>query len=314
MRTFIVKTVIFIVLFILMDRLMFVFIQSQRPSDYKSFLKSKKDFFSYSGDLDVLMIGDSHIADAVDTRTLEKCSGMKVFNLGIYHSSPLENYHIMKAAFNQVSQKPKIVILGTNPVMFERELSKGKYTPLIIGNDLELILDAKDGVDINLFFKVFREKHLFKHIFQKAIGKKYTPTREVVSVYNGHLEFYNQIPSTKWVNFKPKKDRNLQEGQVQYFRETIEFLKDKQVKVIIMNPPIWHLQLNAISNTESFLEFERILSEIAKEYGIEIYNSDNKVLIEELQQEEFLNTQHLNYKGSQKFTTHFCDYLADFNK
>lgn len=314
MRTFIVKTVVFIALFFLMDRLAFVFIQSKRPSDYKLFLESKKDFFKQNHVVDILMIGDSHIADAVDTRRLEKCTGMNSYNLGVYHASPFENYHIMKAAFNHLSQKPKMVILGTNPVMFEKKLSKGTYTPLIIGNDLELVLNSKDGLDVNFFFKVFQEKYLLKHVFENIRGKEYKPTREIVNVYKGHLEFYNQIPDTEWENFEKKKESKINLQQVEYFRKTIQFLVDKQVKVIIMNPPIWRLQLNAISNTGSFWGFEKMLNKTAKEYGIDIYNSDNDILIEELKKDDFLNTQHLNYKGSQKFTTHFCDYLANSNK
>lgn len=309
MKSFLVKICVFGVLFILFDRMVFLLIQSQRPSDYQLFLESKKDFFEKEYASDLLIFGDSHIADALDTRTLESCKagvGMTSYNLGVYHSSPLEVYHTVRAAFQHIVQKPKLVVLGTNPVMFERELSKGKYTPLILGNDWELVQDSEEGMDRDFVFKTFQERYLFKHIFSKLLGKKYTPSRKIESVHRGHLEFYNQIKNTRWDTIKPKRGKEWKSEQVQYFNQTIDFLQNQKVKIVIVHSPIWHKELEVITETDSFRRFEKTIEAIAKKYNVDIYNPKHTLLLEVLKKEDFLNTQHLNYKGSKQFTEQFC--------
>ncbi len=309
MKSFLVKICLFGILLVLFDRVAFLLIQSQRPSDYKLFLESKKDFFEKEDASDILIFGDSHIADALDTRTLENCKtggGMTSYNLGVYHSSPLEVYHIVKAAFQHISQKPQLVVLGTNPVMFERELSKGKYTPLILGNDWELVRNSKEGLDRDFVFKTFQERYLFKHIFSKLLGKKYTPSRKIESVYRGHLEFYNQIKGTKWDTIKPKREKEWKKEQVAFFNKTIDFLRSQEVEIVIVHAPIWHKELEVITQRENFRGFEKTIEDIAKKYSIEVYNPKHTLLLEVLKKEDFLNTQHLNYKGSRQFTEQFC--------
>jgi len=311
MKIFLFKVILFLGLFLLLDRAGSLFLESQRPSDYKLFLKSKKDFFKEQDPKDILIFGDSHIADALDPRTLEDCSSLSSYNLGVYHASPLENYYLLKSVLEQQEQKPKTVILGTNPKMFERPLSKGKYTPLILGNNIPLSLNSEEGFDASFFLKTIQEKYLFKHLFGKLTGKEYQPTRKIVSVYNGHLEFYNQTGNLNWEDFEQEKKSLQIEKQVDYFSKMIAELLEQDTEVIIVNPSIWKGQINAMAHTESFKVFEKTLDAIALKYGIAIYNAKHQSLQEQLEKKDFLNTQHLNYYGSVKFTKHFCEYFSN---
>ena len=92
MKKFLRNLILFTLVLLVFDRALFLFFQSQRPNDYKLFLSSKKSYFDNDQQFDLLIIGDSHVADAVSPRVLEEEFKIKSFNLGIYLSSPYEYY------------------------------------------------------------------------------------------------------------------------------------------------------------------------------------------------------------------------------
>ena len=310
MKRFIFKTIVFIFILFILDRAVFIFLQSQRPEDYKIFIDSKKEFFQKNFDVDLLIIGDSHIADALDTRTLESCAKISSYNLGVYHSSPFENYYITKSALNHLKIYPKTVVLGTNPVMFNRNLSKGKYTPLILNFNIDLILNSNDRFDNTVFFKTYKERYIFKYLYRRLKGEKYKPTRKIINEYHGHLKFYNQIENTNWANFGINSHGSIiNRDQVKYFIKTIELLRKHGIEIIIVNPPIWHVQMETIVKSKNYKIFKNIINRISSKYNIDVYNSNFNSFQNEFEKDCFLNTQHLNYNGSTIFTNHFCKYL-----
>lgn len=314
MKKFIIKTLLFASCLFIMDFVCGYFLQTQRLSDYKQFLDSKISFFDFDKDVDILILGDSHVADAIDTRTLEANLKLTAYNMGVYHASPFETYFIAKAALAKQLKKPKLILLGTNPIMFEKALSKGKYTPLILSNNIELSYYSDEGFDASFFFKSFREKYLFKLFIKKLKGDKYKPTRIVEDVYHGHLKFYNQTPKLVW-NKIPTVHKKSGENpkQVEYFIKTIKLALENNIPVIIVNPPIWQENLNAIEPSDSYQKFVATINESAKKFNLKVYEMNvdctNSTDILILPQKDFLNTQHLNYLGSKVFTKQFCDYL-----
>lgn len=315
MKKFLLKILFFVTLFILFDKAAGYVLKHNRPIDYDLFLNSKLEFFKNPKPTDILIIGDSHIADALDPRTIESNTNLNTFNLGIYHTSPFENYYITKAALDKLDQKPKYIVLGTNPNMFEHELTKGKYPTLILPrkNSLELVKNSKEGFDASFFLNIIQEKYLIKPLLNKIIGKPYQATRIIENVYNGHLKFYNQIPETQWYNFTTTKKSELKKQQVDYFAKTIELAIEHDIKVIIVHPPIWKENLNALIKTDSYKEFNNKMNELTKKYNLNTYynyeglNSDTLIFYNK----DFLNSQHLNYSGSLKFTEGFSDFLKN---
>lgn len=316
MRKFTLKLAVFLGIFLIFDRAVGYFLQTQRPIDYKLFLQSKTDFFETNEAIDLLIIGDSHVADAIDSRTIEKKTFLKAYNLGIYHSSPFENYYMTKAALEELKQKPKMIVLGTNPIMFEKSLSKGKYTPLILPfpYSLQLAKNSDEGFDIAFFLHTIREKYLVKSIFNQLRRVNYNPTRVIKDVYNGHLKFYNQIPNTEWYSFENAEAKQINQRQVEYFSKTIELALKSNIKVIIVHPPLWKHHLQTMSSGKSFYQFTNIINHITAKYNLKTYyNYLNEDFMDSLnfEKEDFLNTQHLNYYGSRKFTRGFSDFLLD---
>lgn len=314
MRKFIINFILFTLVLIILDRSAAYVLQYFRPIDYQLFLDSKREFFEKGEKVEILVIGDSHIADAIDPRTIETSTGLKAFNLGIYHSSPFENYYVTKSALEKLEVKPEIIVLGTNPVMFEKSLSKGKYTPLIIPFSFEFIRNSSEGFDGAFFLKTIQEKYLVNSLVNKLIGKTYTPTRAIEDVYYGHSKFFNQLPDIDWKGFEREyKNDSINKKQIEYFSKTIELAIKHEIQVVIVHPPIWREQLEKISSTESYDNFRTTIDLVSKKYNLDSYydyvNNKEGFKRIEFQQKDFLNTEHLNYYGSQKFTQGFSEYL-----
>src|SRR5689334_14695449 len=102
MKRFVITTAIFLSVLVVGDRLVSMLLQLYRPIDYKQFIDAKRSLFDSDRSYDVLLIGDSHIADAVDPRCLDSICGLSAFNLGIYHATPFENYYVLKAALEHL--------------------------------------------------------------------------------------------------------------------------------------------------------------------------------------------------------------------
>jgi hypothetical protein len=314
MRKFILEILIFIIGILFLDMILGYLLSSQRPSDYDLFLKSKQEYFKKPRNYDILIIGDSHIADAIDPRTIRNELSLNAYNLGIYHASPYENYYLTKAALENTKSIPNILVLGTNPVMFERELSKGKYTPLIIPYryHLELAYHSHEGLDITLVSRTIREKYLFRSILNNLLGRDYQPTRVVQDVYNGHLKFFNQINELNWIN-EEVNSMKINQDQVNYFIKTIELAQGYGIPVIIVHSPIWNEQMDILHESESYSKFSEIINTLAYNYSLQVFTlGDNE--LSALEKKDFLNAQHLNYSGSQEFTTRFTCFLERFMK
>ena len=82
MKKFILKIIIFISIFLVLDNITGHILSLNRPSDYKQFLNSKIKFFDSVNAVDMLVIGSSSIADALDPRIIERNINLKTYNLG----------------------------------------------------------------------------------------------------------------------------------------------------------------------------------------------------------------------------------------
>lgn len=128
------------------------------------------------------------------------------------------------------------------------------------------------------------------------------------------IKFFNQIPGTQWSDFAIQQKSYLDKDQVEYFEKTIELALENNITVIIAHPPIWKKNLRAITNTDSFKDFKNTINSLSTKYGLKIYNdylNNNNLLNDTItfQKGDYLNSEHLNYNGSLKFTNSFCDFL-----
>lgn len=313
MKHFLVKIAVFIVVLFAADLLVSSVLRWYRPIDYRQFLDAKQTLFQSDSTYDVLIIGDSHVADAIDPRVLDSICGLTSFNLGIYHSTPFENYHALVAALEHMPKKPKTIILGTNPHMFIKKATPGQYTALIV-NRLDtkwsLYRDSEMPVDASFFLRSVKERYLFSSVYRSLRGGKYKPTREVHAIYNGYLESRNQIRGTNWTDFKDHDGYVAPKDiQLDYFNRMIALARAQHIEVLIVNPPLWNPLLEAERKRADFKDFTASLGKFHDQYDVAVFNENFTVLDSALTQGDFLNTEHLNYFGAKKFSIELATWL-----
>jgi len=308
MKKFLISILLFITIFFVSDLMIYSLLKANRPIDYKLLIESKKVFFNSENSSDIIFIGDSHIADATDVRIVENITQSTSFNLGLYHSSPIESFYLFKNIIESKDKNPKILAIGTNPKMFTFRTSPGKYTLLVMDNlflKLDLLKETSKG-GFRVFSKSIMEKYLFSTLFKNLMGtNNYKPTREIHKVHNGYLETHNQIPSTKWNKFSKINYLPQNEVQIYYFEKTIELALDNGIEVIIVNPPIWQQWKEEYIKSAIYLEFLETIDKISKKYNLPVYNYSKNDLI----QSDFLNIEHLNYFGAQKFSSDLAQWI-----
>jgi hypothetical protein len=306
------KVLAFSLLLFVIDRSVFFFIQKIRPIDYKYFLDSRKEYLIKGKEIEILILGDSHIADALDPQVIEDSCKLKTYNMGIYHSGAYENYHLLKHILTSKGFRPKVLIIGTDPIQFSRAIEPGQYTPLIINNfrdNFKLYAEA-NGFDFSYIFKTVQEKYLFLTLFKRLIGIKYTPTREIKRIYNGYLENHRHDTNS---NFSKVISLNQELNQLQkdYFEKTLNMAYDYNIVVILVNPPVWKDALQDYNNHLAYKEFGFYLKAITEKYNCIYFNQDNSFLGNSLKKTDFLNSQHVNYYGAKLFSQELGHFLKN---
>ncbi len=311
MKSLLVKGLIFSILLFATDRLIVWILQSSRPIDYVGFIDAKAEIFEAEDKYEVLLMGDSHISDALDPKVLEDSLGLETFNAGIFLSSPYETYQTLKYLLEEKGQKPKVLVLGTNPVMFTLEADAGKYTPLVVQDPLfvlNLYRESDNPDYTTYFFKTAKEKYLAKALVNKILGKNKKPYREIENSYHGYISVYNQIEGTNWEGV-PWQKAPVKESQVRYFAKMIELANKNDMKTFIVNPPIWWDQLAEIEENEGFKEFQHLVDSIGKAHNTPVHNLDHHFLQEELVFKDFLNHEHINHSGSLKYSPAIASWI-----
>ena len=306
MKNFLIKVAVFAVLLFLMDRGITAGLRLVRPVDYTAFIESKQEFFQREDNFDILLLGDSHICDGVDPRILKEELGLTSFNLGVYIASPYEYYYTLLAACQHLKQKPKMIIIGASQLMFSRPAIPGRYTPLIIKDRAVLwsmSANASDPRWMKYFFSSVNESYLFRSLAAKLMGKKHHPSREITAISNGYLEVRNQTRGINWKKprIEPNKAQSAQ--QIEYFKKILAYAKEQGIAVQIINTPYWFPKIDLERKKGvSFWKTTETLQACANEYNIPVHNIEFNVLRDSLEQKDFLDQDHLNYYGAQKYT------------
>jgi hypothetical protein len=293
----------FVLILIGMDRLVNYALQPFRPVDYKLFIDEKKQFFEKQQYYDVLLIGDSHIADAVDPRIIKQHCGLEAFNMGVYHATPYENYFTLLNVLGHMCEKPKLIIIGTNPEMFSKPAIAGEYTPLII-NDWrlrwQLNLNSEESLEASHFFKCVKEKYLFGSFFKQLRGEKYKPTRIISRTFHGYLESRNQSQGIRWkASMEQPEYVGQNTTQLDYFEKAIDVARKLEIDILILNPPVWSEKFEIEKNTRLYKDFSNTIARYSKQYNIRVFNINEN---DQFEREDFLNADHLNYYGAVKFS------------
>lgn len=313
MAKFIVKLACFVGLIATLDLALSRLLDWGRPPDYAAFVDSKSKYDNLE-QVDLLFIGDSQTADGFVPSVFKEKLGATAFNYGVYQLSPFEGYFLLKDLVSRHDHPPKLVVLGTDVQMFHYRIGDGRYSPLFIESPQNLIPLIVESDNLGAITAAGRKKYLFpgliKRLMNSQVGAEMR--REVRHIENGYL--LNEKHYSDLSQFDCEKDRGFfspvpVEKQREYFLKTIAFLQQHNIPCVIANPPMQKNFLAGMKQKAAYQEFQKALAEISSRYNVAVFNANHDLLLDNLQDEDFLDGDHLCYTGAEKFSASFADYL-----
>jgi hypothetical protein len=313
MVKFTVKLAFFVCIIAAFDLTLSRVLDWGRPADYAAFVDSKREYNSLE-QVDILFIGDSQTADGFVPAVFKDKLGATAFNYGVYQLSPFEGYYLLKDLLSRRAQPPQLVVLGTDVQMFHYRLSDGRYSPLFIESPMNLIPLLFESDNLGAITAAGRKKYLFPGLIKKLLTGQVGAEvrREIRRIENGYL--LNEKHYSDRSQLDCEKDRGFfspvpVEKQREYFLKTIAYLQQRNIPCVIANPPMHKNFFAGMKQKAAYQEFQKALAEIASAYDVAVFNAEHDVLLDNLQDEDFLDGDHLCYSGAGKFSASFADYL-----
>jgi hypothetical protein len=243
--------------------------------------------------IDILFLGSSHAYRGFDTRIFKK-NHLETFNLGSSSQTPLQTKVLLTKYLDQLN--PKTIIYEVYP-----------YTFSIDGVESSLDLIAHDKNDLNsikmvltvnnitvynsLLYRFIRDPFSFNSsCIESKLDRnnRYIPGGyvEADSSYFQHVDF----SKNKWA---------FNDRQFVIFNDIIKMIKERNIKLILVNAPISVSLYNSYTNNDVF-------DNKMNSYGI--YYNFNKILnlTDSL---HFLDSDHLNQSGVQIFNEKLIEII-----
>lgn len=312
MKRFLTKVGVFLMICVLVDYAIAFALKQFRPFDYQAFIEAKSKFFKTRENYDVVFIGNSQISDAANIQVFEEATRLKAYNLGIYHSSPFDNYFVLKKMI-QKGIIPKYIIISTNPEIFYKTVAPSQYIPSILDDrimNIQMHRAAERPFNGLCLLKFQNERYLTASVMRKISRQPYVPARIVESEYHGYLEFYNQIDGLEWKEIHIQDIRSIKTQQIEYLHRTIKLAQSHQIKVILAHMPYWKEKQIAYEKQDAkFQEFNKIIQETKEQYRLDIFNESYHEMDDLLEKSDFQSPEHLNGYGAKKWTEKFSEWF-----
>lgn len=312
MKKFIYKICILLIGLMIIDYSVSSLLDYGQTSDYKAFIESKEQY-DVLDSVDILFVGDSQTADCFVPTVFNETLNLQSFNYGVYLMSPVEQYYLVQDLVERHKSKPKIVVLGSNVNCFNYPVSYGRFTPLFIKNPLNLIPLLLKSKKFEALTSAGRKGYLFSSLIQKLQGNEENVKRKIDGTEYGYLKLMNHFRSRR-VLIDCNRDAKffnevIVQEQIDYLIKTIEYLNENGIKIVVANPPLHKEFLSCLKQSDKYKHFQNKLNQLSKQYNFKIFNQDHNLLINELEDIDFYNGDHLCYTGAVKFSNAFANYL-----
>ena len=258
--------------------------------------------------VDVLVLGTSCGYAGVNTNILFEEYGIAAFNLCSAEQPYWITYYYLKEALK--TQKPKLVLLDAKASIYTEDYSKRGRTILAtygirdFSTRMEAIAACVAPEDFRGFALAFPQLHSYYAKLEKG-NFVYPPTNDGRGPnWKGFIEMditeQHQKPSLVWTNIK----KPLNARQQEYFEKTLALANEHDIPVMLVgfpNPDYAndHMYYNS-------------LWYIAEQYGVSGINyNDPELRLRLLYSSDFADWQHMNLKGSSKFSRRLASDLKE---
>lgn len=256
----------------------------------QGFMNLRLEEADVTEDVEVLIVGSSHAYRGIDPRQLNN-KGIHAFNLGSSLQSPVQTEMLLRKYLPQM--KPKLVLFEVGYKTFSSDGVEGAIDLIVNSDDLDWEL-LKMAVTVNqvsvyntLAYTVFRKK-ILGETRQEYLN---THTQDDSYVLGGFVE-RKSLEYAGPDEFR-KNVQPLNSLQRESFEECLAYLREHNVKTILIQTPILYDYYTSIQNIQ---EFDRYFRQVSKADG---YYNFSDSLYEETKY--FYDHHHLNTTGVKRF-------------
>lgn len=245
-------------------------------------------------DIDVLFMGSSHAYRGFDTRIFSH-HGLRTFNFGSSAQTPIQTNLLLERYLTGLN--PKTVIYEVYPETFMNDGTESSLD--IVANDrndflsLKMIFEVNNIIAYNtyIYAVVHDILNLNKSFVEPVI--KGSDTYISGGFVEKEMRYFKPYP------LKKKKIR-INQKQLNYFKETVDKLKNKGINVILVYAPITKSSYCRYSNNEYF---DAVMKSHAPYYNFnELLPLDDTF--------HFYDSNHLNQNGVTNFNKKLIEILA----
>ena len=262
------------------------------------FLYSRINEVKKTKNIDILFVGSSHTYRGFDTRIF-KVNGYKTFNLGSSNQTPIQTNTLIKRYVDKLN--PELVIYEVYPLPFSLD-----------GVESSLDLLSNENIDKNTFYELFKINNI--KVYNTFI---YSLCRQFLGLNKNKIEndvyFEDKYITGGYVERKLVLNKELkpQERKVIIFNDkqfdsfisSLQILKRKKIKYILVQAPVTKVLYNSIINNN---QIDSIFHSKGK-----YYNFNNLIKLSDTN--DFYDKGHLNQHGVIKFNNNIIQILKNDN-
>ncbi|WP_452230586.1 hypothetical protein [Lacinutrix sp. MEBiC02404] len=276
--------------------------------------------------VDVLFLGNSHLANGVNTKIINAKCKLSSYNLGLRATNIFHTYYNLVEALK--NQKPKLVVIENftfleNAAESEFLNEEGKMFVKNYGaihakkpglNKFEEINLAYKENKLYNFFNLFRGHENWSDLEnQSKVLYKYTSSNFKDKDYKDHyqsLKILRKERASKIDNLKIKDTINISKDQEVFIERIIKLSQEHDFELLFVTIPFYN---------NYYAKIEDQLKQVNKKLNAIIKEHNNVKFLDLNTMSDFSRTyfldekpsrnQHLNYKGGIKATNILANYV-----
>lgn len=274
------------------------------------------DVYSGRAGADLLFMGSSKIKYQYSPAIFDSALHTTSFNIAL-NGWPFHMQYTMFRLYLQHNKKPKYIVQGIDAQLIRQRLDFYEYDQYMPYAEDTLIVNATRGIKgefsfAEKHFPLFLYNNHFDYI-KKGVRSYFHIGKPIPSpTYKGYVpverswdgsfeQFKNENPN----GFDFKVDDTI----AKEFYQFLDYCKSNDIKVIFVHTPAYYEETKMVRNQQYLLDY---YSKIATQFNIPVlyYLSDSMCF----DKRYFVNSQHLNKIGAEKFSRKLAADLQPYVK
>lgn len=263
--------------------------------------------------IDVLIVGNSHAQEGINSRLMSDVLDKKVVNFSFSQQQTATVYYFLKKNFK--TQSPKVVVLEAYTLI--QEVQGGyEFIPLTPAKLNHLIMLGEEGSFIDSFFPIARNHNFWAKAnpFEPFIKNSGAGKTEVTPFFSARI--MSEIAITRHINYDSQKNaRKLYDYRLEHLDKILELCKENDAELIITMLPLYNTLVDRIDYDELYyapIKTYCEANEIA--YYDMNRNSSTEWSYKYFREQDYTQNTHLNVYGQTLASIELAEYLAQSSK